>query len=121
MQSFLGLTGYFGRFVPGYSKIAKPLSDMLRNGVDFEFGSMQRQAFDRLKELLCESPVLHIFQQGKALELHMDASSHGFGAVLLQSSDDGQLHPIHYISKKTLSQQEKLSCYELEVLAIVEA
>ncbi|GBM59916.1 Transposon Tf2-8 polyprotein [Araneus ventricosus] len=121
MQSFLGLTGYFRKFVPGYSKIAKPLIDMLRNGAEFEFGPMQRQAFDRLKELMCQSPVLHIFQQGKPNELHMDASSHGFGAVLLQRSDDGELHPIHYMSKKTSTQQEKLSSYELEVLAIVEA
>ncbi|GBM78773.1 Retrovirus-related Pol polyprotein from transposon opus [Araneus ventricosus] len=82
---------------------------------------MRRQAFDRLKELLCQSPVLLIFQQGKPLELHTDASSHGFGAVLLQRSDDGQLHPIQYMSKKTSSQQDKLSSYELEVHAIVEA
>ncbi|GBM47981.1 Transposon Tf2-6 polyprotein [Araneus ventricosus] len=106
MQSFLGLTEYFRKFVPGYSKIAKPLSDMLRNGAEFEFGPMQRQAFDRLKELLCKSPVLHIFQQGKPTELHTDASSHGFGAVLLQRSDDGELHPIHHMSKKTSPQQE---------------
>ncbi|GBN43865.1 Transposon Tf2-9 polyprotein [Araneus ventricosus] len=121
MQSFLGLTGYFKKFVPGYSKIAKPLSDMLRNGAEFEFGPMQRQAFDRLKELLCQSPVLHIFQQGKPIELHTDASSYGFGAVLLQCSDDGELHPIHCMSKKTSPQQEKLSSYKLEVLSIFEA
>ncbi|GBM38094.1 Retrovirus-related Pol polyprotein from transposon 17.6 [Araneus ventricosus] len=93
MQSFVGLTGYFRKFVPGYSKIAKPLSDMLRNGAEFEFGPMQRQAFDRLKKLLCQSPVLHVSQQGKPIEFHTDASS--FGAVLLQRSDDGELHPIH--------------------------
>ncbi|GBN29181.1 hypothetical protein AVEN_45866-1 [Araneus ventricosus] len=58
MQSFLGLTEYFRKFVPSYSKIAKPLSDMLRNDAKFEFRPMQRQAFDRLKELLCQSPVL---------------------------------------------------------------
>ncbi|GBM33150.1 Retrovirus-related Pol polyprotein from transposon 17.6 [Araneus ventricosus] len=120
MQSFLGLTGHFRKLMPGYSKIAKSLSDMLHNGVEFEFGPMHRQAFDRLKEL-CQSPVLHIFQQGKLLELHTDASSHGFGAVLLQCSDDGQLHRIHYMSMKMSSQQEKLPSYELEVLAIVEA
>ncbi|GBM73823.1 hypothetical protein AVEN_80252-1 [Araneus ventricosus] len=79
---------------------------MLRNGAEFEFGPMQRQAFDRLKELLCQSPVLHIFQQGKPIELHTDASTHGFGAVLLQRSDDGELHPIHYMSKRTSPQQE---------------
>ncbi|GBO45854.1 Pro-Pol polyprotein [Araneus ventricosus] len=66
-------------------------------------------------------PMAQIEEQGKPIELHTDASSHGFGAVLLQRSDDGELHPIHYMSKKTLPQQEKLSSYELEVLAIVEA
>lgn len=64
------------------------------------------------------SPVLHIFKPGAALELHTDASNHGFGAVLLQRSDNGQLH---YMSKKKTSQQEKLSSYELEVLVVVEA
>ncbi|GBM53176.1 Retrovirus-related Pol polyprotein from transposon 17.6 [Araneus ventricosus] len=121
MQSFLGLTGHFRKLGPGYSKTAKSLSDMLHNGVEFEFGPMHRQAFDRLKELLCQSPVLHIFQQGKPLELHTDASSHGFGAVLLQCSDDGQLHRIHYMSMKMSPQQEKLPSYELAVLVIVEA
>ncbi|GBO21519.1 hypothetical protein AVEN_93765-1 [Araneus ventricosus] len=105
MKSFLGLTGYIRQFMPGYSKTAKPLSDMLLNGVEFEFGPMQRQAFDRPKELLCQSPALHIFQQCEPLELHTDASSHGFGEVLLQRSDDGQLHPIHYM--KTSPQQQK--------------
>ncbi|GBN20227.1 hypothetical protein AVEN_138818-1 [Araneus ventricosus] len=51
----------------------------------------------------------------------MDASSHSFGAVFIQRSDDGQLHPIHYTSEKTSPQQEKLSSYEFEVLTAVEA
>ncbi|GFX62433.1 transposon Tf2-9 polyprotein [Trichonephila clavipes] len=56
-----------------------------------------------------ENPVLHVFQQGYPLELHTDASSLGFGAVLLQKSDDGLFHPIHYFSRKTTVQQEKYS------------
>ncbi|GFW10591.1 transposon Tf2-9 polyprotein [Trichonephila clavipes] len=67
------------------------------------------------------NPVLHVFQQGYPLELHTDASSLGFGAVLLKKSDDGLFHPIHYFSRKTTVQQEKYSSYELEVLAIIEA
>ncbi|GFT22413.1 hypothetical protein TNCV_3273851 [Trichonephila clavipes] len=68
-----------------------------------------------------ENPVLHVFQQGYPLELQTDASSLSFGAVLLQKSDDGLFHPIHYFSRKTAVHQEKYSSYELEVLAIIEA
>ncbi|GFX28313.1 transposon Tf2-8 polyprotein [Trichonephila clavipes] len=66
-------------------------------------------------------PVLHIFKQGAKLELHTDASKFGYGAILLQQSDDNKLHPVHYFSKKTPPQEEKYSSYELEVLAVIES
>ncbi|GFV23799.1 retrovirus-related Pol polyprotein from transposon 17.6 [Trichonephila clavipes] len=78
-------------------------------------------SFQELKNILSENPALHVFQQGYPLELHTDASSLGLGAVLLQKSDDGLFHPIHYFSRKTTVQQEKYSSYELQVLAIIEA
>ncbi|GFX05736.1 retrovirus-related Pol polyprotein from transposon 412 [Trichonephila clavipes] len=78
-------------------------------------------SFQELKNILLENPVLHVFQKGYSLELHTEASSLGFGAVLLQKSDDGLFHPIHYFSRKTTVQQEKYSSYELEVLVITEA
>ncbi|GFV25544.1 hypothetical protein TNCV_1148141 [Trichonephila clavipes] len=58
---------------------------------------------------------------GAKLELHTDACKLGLGAVLLQQSEDGRFYPIHYISKKTSIQEEKLCSYELEVLAVIEA
>jgi len=121
VQSFLGLTSYFRKFIPGYSNIAKPLSDLLRDNVKFQFKEEQEQAFQTLKDCLSSEPVLQIFRQGAPLEVHTDASSHGFGAVLLQEDDEGVLHPVHYMSKKTNAQQEKYSSYELEILAVVEA
>lgn len=121
IQSYLGLTGYFRKFIPNYAQIAKPLSDLLRNNTPFKFGPEQVNAFQHLKTALSKDPVLHIYKQGAPLELHTDASSLGFGAVLLQKSDDGCFHPIHYMSRKTTPQQEKYCSYELEVLAIVEA
>ncbi|GBL98895.1 Retrovirus-related Pol polyprotein from transposon 17.6, partial [Araneus ventricosus] len=83
VQSFLGLTGYFRKFIPAYSKIAKPLSDLIRSDNLFVFEQPQIEAFEKLKKLLTESPVLSIFQQGKTTELHTDASQQGYGAVLL--------------------------------------
>ncbi|GFW63032.1 retrovirus-related Pol polyprotein from transposon 17.6 [Trichonephila clavipes] len=127
LQSFIGLTSYFREFIPNYARIARPLSDLLRDNVKFKFGPTEIASFQELKNILSENPVLHVFQQGYPLELHTDASSLGFGAVLLQKSDDGLFYPlslslsIHYFSRKTTVQQEKYSSYELEVLAIIEA
>ncbi|GFV85430.1 retrovirus-related Pol polyprotein from transposon 17.6 [Trichonephila clavipes] len=121
LQSFIGLTSYFRKFIPNYARIARPFSDLLRDNVKFKFGPTEIASFQELKNILSENPVLHVFQQGYPLELHTDASSLGFGAVLLQKSDDGLFHPIPYFSRKTTVQQEKYSSYELEVLAIIEA
>ncbi|GFY03478.1 retrovirus-related Pol polyprotein from transposon 17.6 [Trichonephila clavipes] len=86
-------------FIPNYARIARPLSD-LRDNVKFKFGPTEIASFQELKNILSENPVLQVFQQGYPLELHTDASSLGFGAVLLQKSDDGLFHPIHYFVAK---------------------
>ncbi|GFU34338.1 retrovirus-related Pol polyprotein from transposon 17.6 [Trichonephila clavipes] len=121
VESFLGLSGYFRKFIQNYSIIAKPLSDLLRDNAVFHFGPEQQLAFQTLRQKLSENPVLHIFKQGAKLELHTDASKFGYGAILLQQSDDNKLHPVHYFSKKTTPQEEKYSSYELEVLAVIES
>ncbi|GFV79579.1 hypothetical protein TNCV_2929631 [Trichonephila clavipes] len=117
----LGLTGYFRKFIPAYSQIAKPLSDLTRKDNPFMFEQPQMEAFEKLKKLLTESSVLSIFQQGRTTELHTDASQQGYGAVLLQEAEDGKLHPVQYMSQKTTPAEEKYSSYELEVLAVVNA
>ncbi|GFU83203.1 hypothetical protein TNCV_3738141 [Trichonephila clavipes] len=97
------------------------LSDLLRGTNPFEFGHAQKVAFQNLKNALCSEPVLHLFKEGAKLELHTDACKLGLGAVLLQQGEDGRFYPIHYMSKKTSIQEEKLCSYELEVLAVIEA
>ncbi|UYV80704.1 hypothetical protein LAZ67_19001449, partial [Cordylochernes scorpioides] len=119
LQSFLGLTGYFRKFIKNYSIIAKPLSDMLKT--NFMMGPDQKQAFQDLKQILTSKPILKIYQVGARTELHTDASKFGFGAILLQEDVDQKMHPVHYMSKKTNEAQQKYSSYELEVLAVVEA
>ncbi|UYV70942.1 hypothetical protein LAZ67_8001189 [Cordylochernes scorpioides] len=121
LQSFLGLTGYFRKFIKNYSIIAKPLSDMLKTNANFMMGPDQKQAFQDLKQILTSKPVLKIYQVGARTELHTDASKFGFGAILLQEDVDKKMHPVHYMSKKTNEAQQKYSSYELEVLAVVEA
>lgn len=122
VQSFLGLSGYFRKFVNKYSMIARPLSDLLRKEKAFQFGEAERKAFNELKQILSKEPVLQIFDPELETELHTDASQDGIGAILLQRSPmDDQLHPVQYMSRKSLPVERNYKSYELEVLAVIEA
>lgn len=84
VQSFLGLTGYFRKFIKNYALIARPLSNLLKMNVKFEFGAKEKEAFDKLKFILSEKPLLRLYKQEAETELHTDASMYGFGAILFQ-------------------------------------
>jgi len=121
LQSFLGLSGYFRKFIERYAVKAKPLSDMLRKEKSFQFSLKEKESWEQLKSDLSR-PVLKIFSQTSETELHTDACKDGFGAVLLQrSSDDNKLHPVYYMSRKTTETESRYTSYELEVLAVVRA
>ncbi|GBN95717.1 Retrovirus-related Pol polyprotein from transposon 297 [Araneus ventricosus] len=117
IHSFLGLTGYFRKFIPKYSTIARPLSDLLKKDRKFKFGEEERISFNQLKLMLAEKPVLRIYNPNYETELHTDASLEGYGAILMQRSpDDKNFHPTYYMSKKTTDTEKKYSSYELEAL-----
>ncbi|GFU67110.1 retrovirus-related Pol polyprotein from transposon gypsy [Trichonephila clavipes] len=63
VQSFLGLTGYFRKYIKDYSKIAKPLSDLTRKENLFVFGTQQKEAFEKLKKIMSEGPILHLYKR----------------------------------------------------------
>ena len=71
IQSFLGLSGYFRKYIPGFSVIARPLSNLLRNDAKFKFEIEEEQAFQTLKKLLCSHPVLKLYRVGAETELIM--------------------------------------------------
>jgi len=122
VQSFLGLSGYFRKFVPKYSIIARPLTNLLKSNAKFHFKEEEKEAFICLKNILCDKPVLRLYRVNAATELHTDASIDGYGAILMQKSDkDGAFHPIYYSSGKTSPAERRYTSYELEVLAIVKA
>lgn len=121
VQSFLGLAGFFRKFEPKFALIAKPLTDLTRKDVRFVFDTPQRQAFETLKAMLCNDPVLKLFNPNSETELHTDASAVGYGACLMQKHADAFFHPVFYLSAQTSDAESRYSSYELEVLAIVNA
>ena len=95
LRSFLGLANYYCRFIQDFSKIARPLSDLLKKGASQEWNEPCHQAFEDLKSKLSSLPVLKFLEFDKPFEVHTDASDFAIREVLIQ---DGR--PIAYESKK---------------------
>ncbi|XP_058754567.1 uncharacterized protein LOC131627728 [Vicia villosa] len=113
LRGFLGLAGYYRRFVKDFGKLAKPLIDLLKKD-SFFWSSEANFAFQHLKQALISAPVLSLPNFAKKNVVETDASGKGIGAVLMQDH-----HPIAYISKSLGPKQQALFVYERELLAIV--
>ena len=120
VRSFLGLTGYYRRFVPNYALIALPLTDLTWKGqpLRVQWGPAQENAFLSLKSILASPPILHLPDLEKAFIVRTDASEKGLGAILLQEFE-GVLHPVAFASRKLLPRETRYSTIERECLAIV--
>ena len=115
LSGFLGLTGYYRRFIRHYAMIAAPLIDFLRKDA-FHWTPETTKAFDSLKATMFTAPVLGLSDFSKPFEVETDASGTGIGAILLQ---DG--HPIAYFSKKICPRLQYSSAYIRELHALTEA
>lgn len=116
VRSFLGITGYYRRFIRGYSAIARPLTDLLRKDAKFVWSEPQEGAFQELKSKLASAPVLALPDPDLDYILTTDASDIGIGAVLSQRG-----RPVAFFSRRLAPAQSRYSTGEKELLAIVMA
>ncbi|GKB69840.1 putative reverse transcriptase domain-containing protein [Tanacetum coccineum] len=84
IRQFLGLAGYYRRFIEGFLKIAKPMTKLTQKKVKFEWGDKQETAFQLLKQKLCSAPILALPEGNKDFIVYCDASIKGLGDVLMQ-------------------------------------
>ncbi|XP_071709423.1 uncharacterized mitochondrial protein AtMg00860-like [Rutidosis leptorrhynchoides] len=85
IKSFLGLAGYYRRFIKDFSKIASSLTKLTRKDVSFQWGNERETAFQTLKSLLCQAPVLVLPEGSDDFVVYCDASLSGLGYVLMES------------------------------------
>ena len=122
LRAFLGLAGYYRRFVKGFSEIALPLTELTRNATHQRllWGARQQVAFVELKRALQSTPVLALPDPTLPFVVNCDASGYAVGAVLQQDRGSG-LQPVAFLSKKLTGAESRYPVHEQELLAIITA
>uniref|UniRef100_A0A0K0FRB5 RNA-directed DNA polymerase n=1 Tax=Strongyloides venezuelensis TaxID=75913 RepID=A0A0K0FRB5_STRVS len=119
LRCFLGAAGYLRRFIEGYAGIAAPLTMLLSEKVDFQWGDQQEKAFEELKRKLTETPVIVRPNWNKPFVIHTDASDYAIGAVLLQEDENNHLRVISYASRALREIERRWQKTEKEALAVI--
>ena len=115
---FLGASGYYRRFCKNFSDVAMPLTQLLGKKSKFCWSEKCNEAFNEIKNMLVNAPVLRMPDYSKPFILYVDASQCGVGGVLMQDHE-GVDHPIGYYSKKLLPYQCSYSTIEKEALGLI--
>jgi hypothetical protein len=114
--SFLGLAGYYHHFIPNFSRVAKPMTELLKKGVKFSWDQKCEEAFHTLRAHLTTAPVLAQPDVSKPFDIYCDASGIGLGCVLMQDN-----RVIAYASRALKTHEENYPTHDLELAAVIHA
>jgi hypothetical protein len=116
IRSFLGLAGYYQRFIEGFSKISKPMTELLKKDKKFEWTPTCETSFQGLKKRLTTAPILVMPNMEKSFSIYCDTSGQRLGCVLMQ--DD---HVVAYASRQLRKHEAHYLTHYLELAAVVHA
>ncbi|KAL0540150.1 hypothetical protein IC582_024380 [Cucumis melo] len=114
VRSFMGLAGYYRRFVENFSRIATPLTQLTRKGAPFVWSKACEDSFQNLKQKLVTAPVLTVPDGSGSFVIYSDASNKGLGCVLMQ-----QGKVVAYASRQLKSHEQNYPTHDLELAAVV--
>ncbi|GJY34329.1 putative reverse transcriptase domain-containing protein [Tanacetum coccineum] len=114
IRQFLGLAGYYRRFIEGFSKIARPMTKLTQKSVKFDWGEKAEAAFQLLKKKLCSAAILALPEGSENFAVYCDASHKGLGAVLMQKEK-----VISYASRQLQVHEKNYTTHNLELGAVV--
>ncbi|GJU18833.1 putative reverse transcriptase domain-containing protein [Tanacetum coccineum] len=114
IRQFLGLAGYYRRFIEGFSKIAKPMTKLTQKKIKFDWSDKAEAAFQLIKQKLCSAPILALPEGNEDFIAYCDASIKGLGAVLMQREK-----VIAYASRQLKIHEKNYTTHDLELGAVV--
>lgn len=120
VRQFIGLASYFRKFIPEFASRTACITKLVKNNQKWEWGFTQDEARNYIIRCLVSRPLLNIYKPELATELYTDASSLGYGAILLQRHNNSK-RVVAYFSRRTTLTESKYSSYDLETLAIYNA
>ena len=118
VRRFLGIAGWYHRFVPSFAAVAAPLTNLMKKNKQFKWSSGCAEAFAKLKECLISAPVLRCPDFSTPFSIQCDASDFGIAATLSQTHEDGE-HVIAFISRSLDKRERNFTVTEKECLAVV--
>ena len=119
LQRFLGMTGYYRKFIEGYAGVAQPLYHLLRKKNKWNWTDNQERAFKELIEKLVSAPILRLPNPSKPMKVYTDASGHALGAILAQVDNEGREYVCQYESRLLKGPEVHYGISEKECLGIV--
>ncbi|GJR14087.1 putative reverse transcriptase domain-containing protein [Tanacetum coccineum] len=114
IRQFLGLAGYYRRFIEGFSKIAKSMTKLTHKGIKFDWGEKEENAFLLIKQKLCSAPILALPERSEDFMVYCDASHKGLGDVLTQREK-----VIAYASRQLKIHEKNYTTHDLELRSVV--
>ncbi|GKC97662.1 putative reverse transcriptase domain-containing protein, partial [Tanacetum coccineum] len=114
IRQFLGLAGYYRRFIEGFSKIAKPMTKLTQKNAKFDWSEKAEAAFQLLKQKLCSAPILALPEGSENFVVYCDASHKGLGTVLMQREN-----VIAYASRQLKIHEKNYTTHDLELRVVV--
>jgi hypothetical protein len=117
LRRFMGMVNQLGKFLPNLTDVTEPLRGLLCSKSDWLWGPPQSSAFEKIKQLLCSSSVLALYNPESETKVTADSSSYGLGGTITQKASDGTWRPVAYASRSLTPTEGRYAQIEKEALA----
>ena len=121
VRAFIGFSNFYRRFIQDFSSIARPLHDLTKKDMPWQWHEEQQKVFDTLKESFCKEPILKVYDPELPTRVEVDASGFATGGILSQKHSDGRWHPVVYCSQSMSKEERNYEIYDQEMLGTIRA
>jgi hypothetical protein len=119
LRGFLGFANFYRCFIQDFARLARPLNDLTKKDILWNWSTTQQQAFDSLKGSFSSQPILTMWELNRPTRLEVDASGYATGRVLLQLLEDDHWHPVAFRSESMAKAERNYEIYDKEMLAVI--